>query len=292
MIVTRVTLCATLALGPLALCAPSGMPAQEPEVVGPGVVSTDGRNETFPALDPVDGSLWFSVYADDFDRQTILRAERAGDGWASPEVVPFSGRWGDRAPRFSPDGGRLYFTSNRPLPGHEAPGRSHIWRVDRRADGGWGAPRPAPGSDASANDLHGSVTTSGAMYVASTRPGGFDRYDLYRIGLDGSVLHLPAPLNDEHPQTDLWVSADERWMILVITDHPGGLGGDDLYVSRATDGGWSVPRNLGPPVNSDEYEYGPSVSPDGRYLYFTSHRRGSADVFRIPLSALGRDAPR
>ena len=76
-------------------------------------------------------------------------------------------------------------------------------------------------------------------------------------------------------------------MILAITDHPDGYGGDDLYVSFNTEGEWGAPRNLGQPVNSFEYEYGPAISPDGQYLYFSSHRRGSADIYRIEVSALG-----
>lgn len=261
-------------------------PAQQPELVGPGIVSTDDRHETFPAIDPVDGSLWFSVYTDDFDRQTILRAAPAGDGWTAPEAAPFSSRWGGRAARFSLDGSRLYFTSNRPLPGETEAGGSHIWQVDRLDDGGWSAPRPAPGATAGASDIHNSVAASGAFYVASTRPGGFDRYDLYRIAPDGTATHLPAPVNDAHPQTDVWVSADERWMILVVTGHPDGLGGDDLFTSHAAAGGWGTPHNPGAPINSPDYEYGPSVSPDGRFLYFTSHRRGTADVFRVRVEAL------
>lgn len=293
--VAKATQRAALALGIACsralLVAPSAMGAQDPEVVGAGIISMDGRHETFPALDPVDESLWFSVYTSDFDQQTIMRAERTSDGWARPEVVAFSGHWGDRAPRFSPDGSRLYFTSNRPLPGNAASGRYHIWQVDRRADGVWGPPGPAPGVDTSANDLHSSVTASGAMYIASTRTGGFGRYDLYRIEPDGSVVPLPAPVNDEYALTDAWVSADESWIILVITDHPSGLGGDDLYVSRVGDGKWSTPRNLGAPINSSEYEYGPNLSPDGEYLYFTSHRRGSGDIFRIALRALDGEIP-
>lgn len=126
MSVTQVTQRGVLALGLLALGALSDVHGQEPELVAPGVISTDGRHETFPALDPVDGSLWLSVYTNDFDQQTILRAERAGDGWAPPEVVTFSGRWGDRAPRFTPDGRRLYFTSHRR-------GSADIFRISLRA---------------------------------------------------------------------------------------------------------------------------------------------------------------
>jgi len=118
--------------------------------------------------------------------------------------------------------------------------------------------------------------------VASAREGGFGRSDLYRVGGDGSAEHLGAPLNDEHSQPDLWVSPDETWMILAITDHPDGFGGDDLYVSAKVDGAWTPPVNLGPDINSAEYEYGPWVA--GDWLLFTSHREGPAHVYRVPMS--------
>ncbi len=73
-------------------------------------------------------------------------------------------------------------------------------------------------------------------------------------------------------------------MILAITDHPDGYGGDDLYLSRVNSGEWSTPLNLGSEFNTAEYEYGPTVSADGKYLYFTSHRSESADVYRVLLS--------
>jgi hypothetical protein len=133
--------------------------------------------------------------------------------------------------------------------------------------------------------MHASVTNS-ALWLASTREGSLGRSDIYRIDQDGAVDQLSAPINDENSQPDLWVSADETWMILVITNHPDGYGGDDLYLSRYDGNAWSVPENLGSEINTDEYEYGPTVSPDGEYLYFTSHRGGSADVYRVRLSSV------
>ncbi len=265
--------------------------AVEVELVAEGVISTDG-NETFPTEDPVDGALWFSTYEGGFDDQTIVVARRDGDSWAPPEVAPFSGQWGDRAPRFSSDGSRLYFTSNRPTAAGGEEGDMNIWVVSRRQGGGWGEPElvPAPVSVAEGRDIHNVVTADGTIYVASNRPGGRGRSDIYRIprtnGEYGEVQPLPAPINDELSQPDLYVSPDASWMILVITEHPSGLGGDDLYISRLENGVWSEPANLGAPINSPEYEYGPTVSRDGDYLYFTSHRRGSADVYRVPISAL------
>ena len=264
----------------------------EPELVGPGVISTEGQ-ETFPAEDPVDGSLWFSRYEDDFDEQTIYLARRTGDGWAEPEVAPFSGAWGDRAPRFSPDGSHLYFTSNRPpLAGGEV-GDMNIWATVRGEAGTWGPPFlvESPVSVAGAPDIHSAVTATGTVYLASRRPGSLGRSDIFRIPRHedgyGEAEHLPPPINDELSQPDLFVSADESWMILVITDHPSGLGGDDLFFSRLENDEWSEPRNLGAPINSDAYEYGPTLSGDGQYLYFTSHRGGSANIYRVPVSSLG-----
>ncbi len=264
----------------------------EPELVQPGVISVAGRHETFPAQDPIDGSLWFSTYSRSFAAQTILRAAAAGDGWSEAEVVAFSGTHGDRAPRFSPDGSQLFFTSNRPTqPGGER-GDMNIWVVNRR-DGGWSEPSlvPSPVNTEGSPDIHNAVTGDGTIFVASGRPGSRGRGDIFRIPLTNGVYseaeHLGPSINDSLSQPDLFVSSDETWMVLAITDHPDGLGGDDLYVSEFRDNEWTTPRNLGAPINSSEYEYGPTLSRDGRYLYFTSHRGGSADVYRIPVTALG-----
>lgn len=252
------------------------------EVVAPGVVSTD-LNQTFPAIDPVTGDLWYSEYEDSFDEQTIRVARALSEGWSAPEVARFSGRWGDRAPRFSPDGAVLYFTSNRPIPGAAPDGDMNIWAVTREEQG-WSDPEPVAEMNSSAPDMHVSVSER-AVWLASGREGGFGRSDLYRVGPDGAVTHIGDELNDELSQPDLWVSSDESWMILAVTDHPDGLGGDDLFIARNVDGRWTAPVNLGPDVNTAEYEYGPWVADD--YLYFTSHRDGPSHVYRIPLARIG-----
>ena len=268
---------------PEVVVAPSEAPGTI-EKVGAGIISTD-RNETFPALDPVTGSLWFSVYDDSFSAQTIMFSRWTDSGWGAPEVASFSGDWGDRAPRFSPDGSRLYFSSDRPGTRTEPGTDMNLWQVRRTGDS-WGEAGPLGHPvNSAANDMHASVTDN-AIWLASNRESSVGRSDIYRIDQDGVLLHLPAPINDENSQPDLWVSSDESWMILVITDHPDGHGGDDLYLSRFDGHAWSAPENLGPEVNSEEYEYGPAVSPDAQYLYFTSHRGGSADVYRVRLSTV------
>lgn len=75
-------------------------------------------------------------------------------------------------------------------------------------------------------------------------------------------------------------------MILVSAgSRPDAAGGDDLYLLRREGEGWSPPLPL--PVNSFANEYGPWVTRDGRTLYFTSDRYGTADLFRVEMESLG-----
>ncbi|MEK7254279.1 MAG: hypothetical protein AAB316_06005, partial [Bacteroidota bacterium] len=57
-------------------------------------------------------------------------------------------------------------------------------------------------------------------------------------------------------------------------DRPGGLGRCDLYFSELVNGKWTQVKNIGAPVNSAAYESLPSLSADGKTLFFTSERRG------------------
>ena len=64
------------------------------------------------------------------------------------------------------------------------------------------------------------------------------------------------------------LSADGNTLFFTATFH-SGLGGRDLYyVTRQSDGGWSRPRNVGPPINTAGNEDFASISPDGQQLYF------------------------
>jgi hypothetical protein len=63
-------------------------------------------------------------------------------------------------------------------------------------------------------------------------------------------------------------------MFFTACNRPGGIGNCDLYFSAFKDGKWTAPSNLGPPVNTKHWESTPSVSADGRTLFFSSSRPG------------------
>ena len=72
-------------------------------------------------------------------------------------------------------------------------------------------------------------------------------------------------------------------MLISFPDR-GGLGKDDIYVSRNIDGAWSVPTSLGPGLNSAYSDFAARLTPDGRAIVFTSDRPGPdrrAGVYQI-----------
>lgn len=48
----------------------------------------------------------------------------------------------------------------------------------------------------------------------------------------------------------------------------GGIGGWDIWITEREGGKWTTPQNAGKPVNTLGHEGDPSLSPDGKYLYF------------------------
>ncbi|MCB0794661.1 MAG: OmpA family protein [Flavobacteriales bacterium] len=95
------------------------------------------------------------------------------------------------------------------------------------------------------------------------------------------------------------LSPDGRFIIFTACagldgDYGGGrqgMGSCDLFISRRMGGRWSKPENLGPPVNSRNWESQPSLGSDGRTLYFVRGQQAadgikSMDIF---MSRLGPD---
>lgn len=92
------------------------------------------------------------------------------------------------------------------------------------------------------------------------------------------------PFSTGHP-----CLADKGMTLYFCSNRPGGYGGYDIYKSRRTATGWSVPENLGHPINTAGNEMTPFVDADGR-LYFSSdwhHGYGGMDIFMAKKAAYG-----
>ena len=96
-------------------------------------------------------------------------------------------------------------------------------------------------------------------------------------------------INSDLNEGTCTISADGRKLIFTSCVGRQGYGSCDLYESVRTGDEWSKPKNLGPNVNSAEWESQPSLSADGRTLYFISDRRGGVGRRDIWVSLLNEN---
>ena len=253
--------------------------ADTAELFGAGVFST-GDYELPPTFTPSGDRAWFTVSTPVYGRMRfILETRRRGNGWTTPTVASFSGRYDDADPYVSPDGSQLFFLSKRPVSPGGPPRRDlDIWVMDRRGDG-WGEPRHlGPVVNGPEDEHYVTMTASGDLYIAAVREDSRGAGDLYRVPRSGAGWGAPENLGPvvngaENHDTTPWVSPDGRYIIFASRGRPGGGPDLDLYITvRGADGAWTAPRSLGPRVNSSATELCPIVSHDGRWLYFTSTR--------------------
>ena len=70
------------------------------------------------------------------------------------------------------------------------------------------------------------------------------------------------------------ISADGKFLVFTSCGRPDGIGSCDLYFSEVVDGRWTKAKNIGGPINTKAWESQPSISADGRILFFSSNRSG------------------
>ena len=150
-----------------------------------GPVASPTAADAFPMISPDGRYLYFSRQKSNrgWSHQTIVFSEASGNGWGAPRTASFSGgNYSDRAPRLSPDGTRLYFSSDRPRPDSLENADYNIWVVESTGPGTWGpATMVADWVSSPSADMHSSISSDGTLYVASSRDGTRGRSDLYRF---------------------------------------------------------------------------------------------------------------
>lgn len=88
------------------------------------------------------------------------------------------------------------------------------------------------------------------------------------------------------------VAPDGQRIVWGSTDRSGGAGGWDLWQASLREGRWQDPTPLA--VNSSANDFDPFFSPDGRWLYFFSNRKGGQggdDLYRAAVKADGSFGP-
>ncbi len=171
-------------------------------------------------------------------------------------------------------------------------------RVEILKDGTHSFPQPMHiyGFNTSSSDVNLTMSPGGIVLILSLeRPDSKGHNDLYVSfymweNVWSAPQHMGAKINTEFQETTPHISADKRTLYF-SSNRPGGPGGNDIYVSKRLDYTWlqwSEPVLLKGGANSSFDDSQPTYPVDNNYMYFTSRRDGSSDIFRMRLTTVPR----
>jgi outer membrane protein OmpA-like peptidoglycan-associated protein len=92
---------------------------------------------------------------------------------------------------------------------------------------------------------------------------------------------------DEYDEMTPYLASDEETLYF-SSNRPGGLGDNDIYMSKRLDKSWqkwSDPVNLGSPINTENWDAFFTLDAGGEYAYLTNsvNTYGESDIVRVKL---------
>jgi hypothetical protein len=189
-------------------------------------------------------------------------------GWSTPEKPEFAKRYEVGQAHITPDGKRMLVNRYRGLNEGEQGG---IWEF-RRIKDDWGNPKfLIPFGMRATSTFDGAIyTTDISGYEKENEDGGIIAcFSVSRNGVQRNI-DPGGGVNTESLDGHPFIDPKEHYIIF-DSDRPGGMGKSDLYVCfKNSDGSWGDAINMRE-LNSIEEDWCATVSPDGKYLFYTSN---------------------
>ncbi len=211
---------------------------------------TKQKGATYNAI--ISGTGTRLIYMNDrpFYR-AILMTERTQTGWTEPKVINAE-LWSEGysfPTSLSFDGNELYLARKKGFEGD-------IY-VSHYKDGKWTPMLPLNDEiNTDFYETHASISPNGKqLYFTSDRPGGQGGLDIYVSERDfgdvwGPASTIGAMINSHYNEETPFISSDNKTLFFSSQGHTT-MGGYDIFLSdRLPDASWSVPQNIGYPINT------------------------------------------
>lgn len=167
--------------------------------------------------------------------------------WQDSVISPRLGQ-----PFISPDGQKLHL------------GR----RYKERTDNGWSEIKKLDTAFMQIPIMRLTASAKGTYVFDEMSPEGHLRYARLIDGKREDPISFGKEINSGKSNAHPFIAPDESYL-LWDGRRESGFGNADIYISfRQKDGSWSEAINLGDKINTEASEYGASVTPDGKYLFF------------------------
>ena len=254
----------------------------EPIPFAQGIISTENNSE-FELTFSTDGlTTYFSRRAPE-QKQVIYESKFIEGKWSTPIQASFS-TYRDETPLITPNGKFMYFGSERPIPNKPNKGNfdMNIWKMEK-TENGWSEPLPLPapinevqeeGEEWPSSNNNFFFTNDNETFYYTTMVRGTNSIKLYETKFDGKDFSEPKVINGLFDDEKYFVysaviSPDGNFLVFNSYGVPSGAGGEDIFVSKKTENGWSKAKLIGQLVNSKDEESSPRFSRDGKYFFFS-----------------------
>jgi len=237
-------------------------PGSIAEVFAPGIVSINGRYEHGISFSPELDEIYFSANKKD-GVTDIYFSKLEGGKWKQIKKAKFTKGKKDEEmhPFVSFSGKKIYFTG---LSSDLTD--TKIWYVNRLGK-----------SWSNAIKLDSPINDDQVFYANQAKNG-----DLFYTNISKFKMNYAANQNGKYPEVQEleiefgihgFIAPSQDYLLVNARNNDGeGRKDDDIYVYfKERDGAWSKPINLGNTVNSNFDETVPSITPDGKYLFFSRY---------------------
>jgi outer membrane protein OmpA-like peptidoglycan-associated protein len=135
------------------------------------------------------------------------------------------------------------------------------------------------------------------IYLSETEGSGDNDLYVSFKNEDGTYTR-PAyikGLNTAADESTPFLASDNKTLYF-SSDRPGTLGDNDIWKTTRTDDtwmNWTEPQNLGPTINSNDWDAYFSLDAKGEYAYMTSSKNslGESDIVKIKLAVENKPQP-
>jgi len=241
-------------------------PGLIPELFAPDSVSINGRYDFGISFSPALDEMYFSVQPKK-GTADIYFSKIQDDKWQPIQKAKFTKgqKAGEMEPFVRADGNRIYFTGYKADFSHE-----EIWYVDRLGSG-W----------SKAIRLDSPINDDAVMHLTQAKNG-----DVFYLNRSKRNIYSSSAKNGEFPKVQEveveigshpFISSSQDYLLVQAQNKEDKKRNSDIYVYfKKKDGKWTKPINLGDSVNSKFHERVPSVTPDGKYLFFSRYNEEGA----------------
>jgi outer membrane protein OmpA-like peptidoglycan-associated protein/tetratricopeptide (TPR) repeat protein len=252
---------------------------------GSSMVFTSRRGVKGDRMNLIDNKYFEDIYTSNFVSGKWEEAVNIGK--------PVNSDWNDAVVSLSEDGQKLIFYRGRERDGdlYSATLKGDKWKNIHDLTHKLNKKK----SQESAICFNADGTT--AYIVSDLDKDSYGGKDIYYTMLDetgkkwSKPVNLGDIINSEYDEASVYITPDEKTIYFSSKGH-NTIGGYDIFVSEYKYDSWTVPRNLGLPINSPDDDLFMSILMNGRDAYYATIRKegkGGFDIYHATL--LGPEKP-